>query len=434
MRLYAALLAVSLPSGLAWAQDSNWPQWRGPERNGVSKASGLPLEWGERILWKTRVEGRGHSSPIVWGDQVFVTTDIEGDVIPGKKAPHHIRAGETYLHPAGQSADRRHTLKVLSLDTRNGEILWSRTAHDGPVFDNRHRRNTYATPTAVTDGLLVYVYFGSQGLFAYDFNGNLAWKVDLGNISTWGHGHGTSPLLYGNSLILQVDQNEGDGSFLIALDKKTGKQEWRTPRKERINYSSPILVDAHGRHEIITTSYNFVIAYDAANGKERWRHEGFIGNAVPTPVANESTVFVTSGYPDKLTRAIRIPKKGRSPKVLWEYKKGTGYTPSSLLYGDYLYLVSDKGILTCLNPETGRVIYEGGRIPVATFVRASPVAWEDKILLGGEDGDFFVIRAGATHEVLSSNSIRESVTASPAIAGGRIFLRGESHLYAIGPK
>jgi outer membrane protein assembly factor BamB len=120
--------------------------------------------------------------------------------------------------------------------------------------------------------------------------------------------------------------------------------------------------------------------------------------------------------------------------VLWEYKKGTGYTPSSLLYGDYLYLVSDKGILTCLDPATGRVIYEGGRIPVATFVRASPVAWEDKILLGGEDGDFFVIRAGATHEVLSSNSIRESVTASPAIAGGMIFLRGQSHLYAIGSK
>ena len=144
----------------------------GPERNGVSKASGLPLEWGERILWKIPVEGRGHSSPIVWGDRVFVTSDIEGDVIPGKKAPHHLRAGETYSHPAAQSADRRHTLKVLSLDAHTGEILWARTAHDGPVFDNRHRRNTYATPTAVTDGILVYVYFGSQGLFAYDFDGS----------------------------------------------------------------------------------------------------------------------------------------------------------------------------------------------------------------------------------------------------------------------
>jgi len=434
MKIPFAVPGVVLLASIAASQDSNWPQWRGPDRNGVSDATGLPLEWNDHILWKTAVEGRGHSSPVVWGDRIFITTDTQGDVIPGAKAPHHIRAGETYQHPASESADRRHTLKVLAIDARTGEILWTRTAHDGRVFDNRHRRNTYASPTAVTDGELVYVYFGSQGVFSYDYDGDLLWKVDLGNIHTWGHGHGASPLLYDGLVILQVDQNEGDGSFVVALAGETGKEVWRTPRKMRINYSSPILVDARGRTQMITTSYNFVISYDPETGKELWRIEGFIGNAVPTPVANATIVFVTSGYPDKLTRAIRIPAAGESPNVTWEYRKGSGYTPSSLLYRDYLYLVSDKGILTCLEPDTGNVVYEGGRIPVATFVRSSPVAWEDNILLGGEDGDFFVVRAGAVHEVVSAYSIDEPVTASPAIAGGKLYVRGESHLYAIGPE
>ncbi len=218
----------------------------------------------------------------------------------------------------------------------------------------------------------------------------------------------------------------------MALDKKTGKEIWRTPRRERINYSSPILIEAQGRTQVVTTSYHDVISYDPSTGKELWRSGGFLGNAVPTAVASETTVFAASGYPDKLTRAIRIPASGEPPELLWEYKKGSGYVPSPLLYRDHLYLVSDKGILTCLDPETGSVVYEGGRIPVPTSVRGSPVAWDAKILLSGADGDYFVIRAGPVHEVLAHNSIGESVTASPAIAGGKLFLRGENHLYAIG--
>ncbi len=182
----------------------------------------------------------------------------------------------------------------------------------------------------------------------------------------------------------------------------------------------------------MTTSYDAVVSYDPETGRELWRSEGFLGNAVPTAVASRTTVFVVSGYPDKLTKAIRIPAGGEPPAVLWEYKKGTGYTPSPLLFRDYLYLVSDNGLLTCLDPETGRVIYEGGRFPVPSFVRASPVAWEDRILLAGEEGDIAVVRAGPVHEVLSVNSIGEPIIASPAIAGGRLFVRGASHLYAIG--
>jgi len=432
----AAALLSTLVAGHLYGDDSNWPQWRGPTRNGVSTESDLPVEWDatKNTIFKVAIAGKGHSSPVIWGDRLFLTTDIEGDVIPGAEEPVHIRAGEVYRHPAAQSADRKHTLEVLCLDAATGRTLWSHTVHDGRVFDNRHRVNTYATPTAVTDGRLVYFYFGSQGLFAFDLAGEPAWDVGFGNISTWGHGHGTSPLLHGNSLILQIDQNEGDGSFLVALDKSTGEPLWRTERRERINYSSPILIQGSGGAEIVTTSYENVISYSARTGEELWRSPGFLGNAVPTAVADDAMVFAVSGYPDKLTRAIRIPLDDGHSEVPaeWEYRKGTGYTPSPLLYDGYLYLVSDKGILTCIEPASGKIVYEGGRIPVATFVRASPVAWDDKILLSGEDGDFFVIKAGPVHEVLGASSIGERVIASPAIASGRLYIRGEEHLYAIG--
>ncbi len=421
---------------VALVGEPNWPQWRGPHRNGVSSEKGLPLEWSasENLFWKTAIEGRGHSSPVVWGDRVFVTTDVEGEKIEGASAPTHVRDGEVYLHPDSQSGDRRHTLKVIALDAESGAILWTRTAHDGRVFDNRHRVNTYASPTAVADGERVYVYFGSEGLLAYDFEGTLVWSKDLGDLPSWGHGQGTSPLLFRELLILQVDRNQGDGSFIAAFDRATGREVWTTPRKERINYSSPFLMETKSGAEVVTTSYDAVVSYDPSTGGELWRSEGFLGNAVPTPVASDTTVFVVSGYPDKLTRAIRVPIDGESPAVLWEYRKGSGYTPSPLLYDGYLYLVSDNGMLTCLEPETGTVVYEGGRFPVPSFVRASPVAWEDKILLAGEEGDLVVVQAGPIHKVLAVNSLGEPIIASPAIAAGRLFLRGASHLYAIGAR
>lgn len=433
---FALLPTVVLPDD---NDRDNWPQWRGPSRNGVSAARGLPLEWGpeKNLIFKTAIEGRGHSSPIVWGGRIFLSTDIEGDVIPGAQAPEHIRAGEVYLHPASQSADRSHRLLVVCLDAETGEVLWMRQTFDGRVFDNRHRVNTYASPTGVTDGELVYFYFGSQGLFAFDFEGDLAWSIDFGDIKTWGHGHGTSPLLHGEKLVLQIDQDEGDGSFLVALDKTSGKEIWRTPRRERINYSSPILLERSSGAEIVTTSYENVISYDLETGRMLWKSAGFLGNAVPTAVANDEMVFAVSGYPDKLTRAIRIPARQEDSEAVeaelaWEYRKGSGYVPSPLLYDGYLYLVSDKGILTCIEPETGEVVYEGGRIPVPTMVKASPVAWEDKILLAGDMGDIFIVRAGPKHEILSERTLDEIIVASPAIASGRIYVRTEEHLYAFG--
>src|SRR5262245_21878773 len=236
----ALLLVISVGGGCGvFAQSrgvSNWPQWRGPEGLGVSEEKNLPTEWSadKNIIWKTALPGRGHSSPIVWGDRIFLTTSIEGDVVPGAKAVHHVRRGETWVHPDSVAGDRKHTLKVICLDRDSGKILWERTAYEGVVYDDRHRKNSYASSTPVTDGKFVYAFFEAEGLYCYDFDGKPIWKTDLGKIAKMGMGPGTSPALYENLLFLQCDQEDGgpDVSFIAAVDRseerRVGKEcRWR---------------------------------------------------------------------------------------------------------------------------------------------------------------------------------------------------------------
>src|ERR1044071_7424266 len=228
--LFTLALSVSPTSA---AGDTNWPQWRGPDGSGVSAEKGLPEEWGEakNVRWKTPLPGRGHSSPVVWGKRVFVTTAVEGPVVPGAKAVEHRIEGQVWKHPDSVGADRKHTFKVIALDRDSGKILWEQTAYEGTPYDDRHRKSSYASATPATDGQMVYAYFGSEGLYAYDMNGKLAWKFMPGKLGTVGMGNGTSPVLFQNLVIVQADEEEGQKSFIVGLDKKTGKEVWRTQRK-----------------------------------------------------------------------------------------------------------------------------------------------------------------------------------------------------------
>jgi outer membrane protein assembly factor BamB len=264
--------------------------------------------------------------------------------------------------------------------------------------------------------------------------GKLAWKADLGKIGTVGMGTGTSPILYENLVIVQCDEEFGEKSFIVGVDKKTGKEVWRTARKTiEVSWSTPLLVRTAKRAELITTGNEAIVAYDPATGKELWRHKGVDSNAIPSPVANSELVFVSAGFPEKIAMAITLGGSGDlTDKVVWKYAKGTAYVPSPILYGDYLYLTTDRGILTCLDARTGEVKYEGGRVPVPATFTASPIAFEGKILLTSEDGDTFVIKAGPKHEILATNTVGEPVYASPAVADGNIFIRGERSLYCIG--
>ncbi|MCI0664574.1 MAG: PQQ-binding-like beta-propeller repeat protein [Acidobacteria bacterium] len=421
------------------ANSSNWPQWRGPDSQGVSDEKNLPTEWSDskNVLWKTAIPGRGFSQPIIWNQRVFLTTDIEGGPAPSThKPPMHLAGGQEFKHPEWDGIDKLHTFKVLCLDRDNGKIIWEKSAYEGTVYDHRHKRGNYAAPTPVTDGQYVWTYFGSEGIYCYDFEGRLIWKKSLGNIGTMGMGVGSSPVLYENLVILLCDQEfDGKDSFIVALDKKTGKEVWRVLRQIGVSWATPVIVKTPERTELITSGNQFLVSYDPASGKELWRAAGLKSHAIATPVVGQGLVILSSGFPSKVIVAVRPGGSGsidETDRIAWRYNKGTAYVPSPILYGEYVYLMSDAGILSCLDARTGKVIYEGGRVPVPTkFYGASPIAFDGKILLTSDDGDTFVIKAGPKHEVLGSNSIGEPVRTSIATAAGKLFIRGDKHLFCI---
>lgn len=439
-------LGVIAALGITSSASAQWPQWRGPGGTGISPEKNLPTEWapaaGDKaavnIRWKAAIPGRGHSSPIVAGNLVFLTTAIKGAEVPGRKAPVHLdfQKQPGYLHPDAVDVEFTHALKVYAIDARTGKVAWERTAYDGVMFDDRHRKNTYASSTMATDGERAYAFFESLGIYAYDFKGALAWKKDLGTIIKAGLGPGTSPIVYKDLLILQCDQEMGDGSFIVALNRKTGAEAWRANRRNRRSWATPLIVNTGTRDELIASGAEAVISYDPASGTELWRANGTQSHPIPSPVSTRGLVFLTAGSQAKVVMAMKPGGSGNladsKDVLIWRYNKGAAYVPSPIAIGDYLYLLSDAGLMTCIDAVTGERKYEGGRVPVPATFFASPVAFDDKILLTSEDGDSFIVKAGPVHEVLRTNSVGEAVYTSPAIGNGTIYIRGEKHLFAIG--
>ena len=428
MRLIANLVLSIVAVCSAGLAAENWPQWRGPGGQGISNEKQLPTEWGigKNIAWKAELP-HGYSSPIVWADRIFLTSAIEGEAIPGQ-VPQSVKINQP--HPQSTAGDKKHTLKVLALDTKTGKVVWEQTAYEGPVFDARHQRSTFAGPTAITDGKLVFAYFGPEGLYAYDFSGKPVWKV-VEKFHTLGLGTGTSPILYQNLVIIQRDE-DNQTSVVAAYEKTTGKEVWKTKRPVQISWSTPVLVDAGSRTELVTNGTEHVIAYDPATGKELWKTTGVQSNAIHTPLVGKGLVIVTAGFPAKKTIAIRPGDQTDDKRVAWQYTKGTGYVLSNILYGDYVYLSTDNGILTCLDAATGAVKYEGGRPPKPTHFMGSAVGYSGLIAMTSEDGETYMVKAGPTHEIVRVNTIDEPVYSSVALANGRVYIRGTKHLYAIG--
>jgi outer membrane protein assembly factor BamB len=425
--------AVLIVLSVAAVSAENWPQWRGPGGQGISTESAVPTTWapGRHIQWKTPLPP-GHSSPIVWGDRIFVTAAIEGEAVPGHKAVAHTLEGEkNWIHPDSVGADRKQRLELLSIDAKDGRILWERVAYDGPVYDARHRRSSFAGPTAVTDGRQVFAYFGPEGLYAYDFAGTLQWKV-VELFATLGLAAGTSPVLFGNLVIIQRDEDNGDASVIVAYDKTTGKQAWRTKRTIEVSWATPVLVTAGGRTELVTNGNQFIISYDPRTGRELWRTKGVEAYAIHTPLVGKGLVILSGGYPQKRVIAVRPGNVDASRRVAWVYTKGTGYVVSNILYGDDVYLLNDQGVVTCLDAATGAVKYEGGRPPVPARFTSSPVAFGGLIGMTSEEGETFMLKAGTVHSIVGRNSVDEPVYSSPAISNGRVYIRGARHLFAIG--
>jgi outer membrane protein assembly factor BamB len=435
--LRSALL-VTLAAGLSAhtpPADPTWPGWRGHDGNGRSEDVALPDRWtpDTNIAWKTPIPGRAHSSPIVWGNQIFLTTAIEGAEIPGHTPLKHTIEGSEWRSPDAVGGNRRHTLQVMSVDTSTGKVQWVKTAYEGPMYDDRHSRGSYAAPTPVTDGERLYAYFGTEGVYAYSMEGELVWSRQLGKVAGLSVGVSTSPVMYRGLVIVQADEDNGETSFITALDGKTGKDVWRVARKAMpISWATPLLTSAGGRPELITTTDTRIIAYDPATGRELWSEPGLESYAVPSPVVSGRHVIISTGNPKKITIALKLGSLPEGEKrQSWDYRKGSAYVVSPTAHDGLVYIMSDGGILTCLKAETGAVVYEGGRPPVPSSFFSSPVVFGGHLYMTSEEGDTFVVKAGATHEIVRTNSVGEPVYASPALANGTIYMRGLHHLFAI---
>jgi outer membrane protein assembly factor BamB len=240
-----------------------------------------------------------------------------------------------------------------------------------------------------------------------------------------------SPILFEGKILIVADQDGGDDSFLVAISQNDGKIVWKTRRKERQTWMTPLIAESGDKPALIVTAQESVVAYDPRGGAELWRTEGLDGNAVHSPVVGAGMVFVTAGYPKKKTMALRLNPKEGQDRIAWKYERGTGYTISPILYGDYLYLLSDAGILTCLDAKTGEAKYDSKRFSKPGRFGGAPVAFDGKLLMTSQDGDSYVVKAGPVYEVLAANSLEEAVVASPALAGDSLYIRTAGHLYRI---
>ncbi len=410
-----------------------WGQWRGPNATGVAPLADPPLEWSEtkNVRWKIEVPGRGSASPIVWGDLLFVLT-----AVPVREPVQRQGDGGGQRRGSAQSIPV-HEFITLAINRHTGQVVWQRVActerpHEGHQLAN----GTFASGSAVTDGEHVYAYFGSRGLYAYDMEGNLQWERDFGTkFQRNAFGEGTTPALYENTLVITWDHLGGQ-SVTVAVDKRTGEDLWSADRDEIDTWATPLIVEHEGRVQVITPAMNHVRSYDLETGELVWQSRGTTMNAIPSPVAADGMVFVTSGYRGNSLQAIRLAgAKGDitgSDAIVWTLDRDTPYVPSPLLYGDTLYILkTNSGILSAFDPKTGEAHYRLQRLEGVPNVFASPVGAADRVYIPGRDGTTLVIRRGPKFEVLASNTLDDGFDASPAIVGNEIYLRGYTYLYAI---
>ena len=430
---------MALSQLLPAADPGQWPKWRGPGDDGMARTD-APLRWSdtENIKWKTTIPGRGHSSPVVWGDRIFVTTAVPTAASsPAAVAdpPPRRRGG-----PGGDSGPLpEHKFEVICLDRKTGKVLWQRTARTTTPHEGFHPRyGSFASNSPVTDGKFVYAFFGSRGIFCYDLDGKLIWEKDLGVKMKMRlvFGEGTAPVVSGDSLILNFDQ-EVD-SFIVTLDKNNGKELWRASRDEHSAWSMPLVVDHAGSKQVVVTATNKVRSYDLKTGKLIWECAGLGVNAIPAPVHQDDIVYVMTGFRDPNLMAIRLGRTGDltgSDAVVWKNTRGNSYTPSPVLFDNKLYTLTDTGMLSCYNARSGVPYYQMTRLPKPYSFKSSPVGANGKLYMAAEDGDVVVVRMGEKFEVLATNTINdEFFVATPAIVDGEIFLRGRNTLYSISEK
>lgn len=392
----------------------NWPEFRGPTGQGHYNGKGLPLSWSttENVAWKQPIPGKGWSSPVIWEGRIYLTSAM----------------------PIDGSKDQ--SLKALCLDAADGKLVWQTEVfrQDGAKTPGIHSKNSYASPSPLTDGKRLFVHFGHEGTACLDLAGNVLWRATEHRYAPV-HGNGGTPILVEDKLIFSGDG--ADKQFVVALDVATGKAIWKTDRKSesprKFSFSTPLLIDVNGRPQIVSPASDAVMAYDPKDGAEIWRvkYDGY--SVIPRPVYGHGLVFISTSYNTPNVLAIRPDGRGdvTDSHVAWKLLKGAPHTPSPLLVGAELYLVSDRGVASCVDARTGKVHWQER---AKDAYSASPFYADGKIYLQSEDGITTVLRAGTKFETLAESKLGERTFASYAVADGAIYLRTETQLYRIQPK
>lgn len=419
--------------------EKNWPQWRGPHANGVAPYGNPPVEWSEskNIKWKIEIPGKGHATPIIWDNRIFVLSAIETDkqVDPQKEKQTKARRR---LGPPVARTSNIHKFVIFAINRSDGQIVWQHTAREELPHEGTHPTGTWASNSPVTDGEHVYAYFGSRGLYCYDMQGNLRWEKDLGDMSIkLSFGEGSSPVLYNDKIVVNWD-HEGQ-SFIIALDKKTGKEFWKVARDERTSWATPLIVESNGQPQVITSATSHIRSYDLATGELLWESSGMTRNVIPSPVAANDMVYVMSGFRGNALQAIHLSEAkdniAGSKALVWTLDRDTPYTPSPLLYDDMLYfLKSNDGTLACFNATTGEEYFSRQRLKGIGGVYASPVGAGGRIYISSLNGSTQVIKHGTQYEVLAVNTLDDGFSASPVVVDNELYLRGVKNLYCIAEK
>lgn len=401
--VFGFVVALSCPA-------ANWPGWRGIGSMGLSREKSLPTKWSstENVRWKVALQGAGVSAPTVWGEQIYLTSS------------------------EGRLNDRLH---VWCYHRGDGRLLWHTRLFGSALPDGLFPPGGMAVPTPAADGQRVYALFGTGDLVCLDTQGKPVWIRSLAHEygpfrNRWGMA--SSPLLAGESLIVQVDH--WGGSYLLSVDPATGATRWRTPRNAAVNWTSPVLATVKGQKQIITAGTHQIKGYDLARGNELWSITALEMQCIPTPVVQEDVLYGLSG-PITCTLAVRLDgAQGdlTDSHILWKGKSGAATIPSPLVLGGEYYYVEDTGMANCLNARTGAKLWRerlgGGKY------HASPVAGADRVYFASLDGIVTVIKPGPKFEVLGRNKLDENIVASPALADGQIFIRGEQHLFCIEEK
>lgn len=495
------IITSTLLLNSAQLRAQNWPAFRGPLMTGEGPGCHPPTEWSEEknIKWKVAIPGKGHATPIIWGDRIYIQTAVEtskdapdapkaeereddapppqppeGERRRGNRPPNGNNSGgdapsanafnqpgdqpppdgERRRGPRGQGGGpggpgggrrgprpaptKLYEFKVLALDRATGKTIWDTTVCEDRPHEAGHGDSTQASNSPVTDGKHLYAFFGSRGVYCLSMDGKVKWKANLGKMKTRnGFGEGSSPALHGDTLVIDWD-HEGD-DFIVAFDKKTGKEKWRVARDEHTNWSTPLVVDANGKPQVVVSATGAIRSYDLATGKEIWSCKGMTDNVIPSPMVMDDLLICISGFRGAACVAIKYKEaKGDitdSDAIAWKYNKDTPYVPSAALYGGKLwFLESTRPMVTCLDARSGKPVFTKQRLSGLDSIYSSLVGAGGHVYIVGRNGTTVVLKDADGLEIAATNKLDEGFDASPAMVGDELYLRGREHLYCIAGK